>query len=577
VINRILSLLPASLLLAESLASAQTSTPVIEIVGADDQLADNIRNHLRIGREACDTPLARLERLRSQVTANVVRAGQALGYYRLSESTRFEQGEGCWQLQITVTPGDRMMVSEVSIDLPERAGIQEVFGDVVADLPELADAPLHHGRYESVKNALSAAAVENGFFGASFERAEIRVDMDAYTAAIDIAFEPGTRYNFGEIRVQPVPGFSTAFIDSLILLAPGQPYSSSDLLEQRAQLDDTQYFRQITITPQLSSATNQSVPVDVILVPRLRHAYSTGIGFTTDSGPRVRAAYENRYINTRGHRFDSDLALSSVRSQANMGYTIPLNEPLTTNLKFNTGYITENTDTYDSDRFKLEAAYLRESSSGWLETWSVDYLRDDYVLDAQEDTSTLAMPGYSLAKTATDDFINPSKGWRLFGQIRGATDSVISTTSFVQLYASSKGIISIGPGRFLTRFEAGTTWIDDAQELPASLRYFAGGDQSIRGYKYQSLGPRNDNEEVIGGKHLLVGSVEYDFPVSNNWRAAMFYDGGNAFSSEEFDWKQSVGIGVRWMSPIGPIRADLAHALSDEGGFRLHITMGPDL
>jgi len=74
-----------------------------------------------------------------------------------------------------------------------------------------------------------------------------------------------------------------------------------------------------------------------------------------------------------------------------------------------------------------------------------------------------------------------------------------------------------------------------------------------------------------------VGSVEYDFPVSNNWRAAMFYDGGNAFSSEEFDWKQSVGIGVRWMSPIGPIRADLAHALSDEGGFRLHITMGPDL
>jgi translocation and assembly module TamA len=313
------------------------------------------------------------------------------------------------------------------------------------------------------------------------------------------------------------------------------------------------------------------------MLPRLRHAWSTGIGFTTDTGPRVRAAYENRYINTRGHRLDSDAAVSSIRSRINLGYSIPLNDPLTTSLNFSTGYITEKTDTYDSDRFKLETAYRRESASGWLETWSINYLRDAYVINQQEDTSILTIPGYSLSRTSADDYINPSRGWRLFGQIRGATDAVISDTTFVQLYTSGKGIISVGPGRFITRFEFGTTWIDVAEELPVSLRYFAGGDQSIRGYDYQSLGPVNADDEVIGGKHLFAGSVEYDFPVKNNWRAALFYDGGNAFSSQKFDWKQSVGIGVRWISPIGPIRADLAHALNDEGGFRLHITMGPDL
>jgi len=119
--------------------------------------------------------------------------------------------------------------------------------------------------------------------------------------------------------------------------------------------------------------------------------------------------------------------------------------------------------------------------------------------------------------------------------------------------------------------------VEQSQDLPVSVRFFTGGDQTIRGYRYQSLGPLNSNGEVVGGKHLVAGAIEYDYPVANNWRAAVFYDAGNAFSSDSIEWKQSVGMGLRWMSPIGPIRVDLAHALDDEGGFRLHITMGPDL
>jgi len=575
-IKRCLALLVLPLLAAAAIG-AQPESPVITIEGADEQLAANIRNHLRIGREACDTPLVRLERLRNQVLGNIQRGAHALGYYRYAASLQFSRSETCWQLLVSLVPGEPILVNEVSVHLPDNPQIQDIFSEALADIPAMTGKPLHHGEYEAVKNGLSAVAVENGFFAAAFTRAEIRVDMATYSADIDIAFEPGPRYRFGVIRVQPVPGFSSRFIESMILLQPGQPYSSNALLEQRTQLDDTQYFRQITISPQLTQASNLSVPILIELVPRLRHAWRTGIGFTTDTGPRVRAAYENRYINTRGHRFDSDAALSTVRSQANMGYTIPMDDPLTTSLNFNTGLITESNDTYDSDRFKLETAYRRESSTGWLETYFVDYQRDNYTINLQDDISTLTMLGYSLTKSVANDFIFPTRGWRLFGQLRGATDSIISDTTFMQFYASGKGVIAMGPGRLITRFEAGTTLIDNAEELPASVRFFAGGDQSIRGYKYQSLGPANDLDEVIGGKHLLIGAVEYDFPVKNNWRAALFYDGGNAFSSQQFDWKHSVGVGIRWLSPIGPIRADLAHALSDEGGFRLHITMGPDL
>lgn len=563
-------------LMAASTAFAQP-TPEITISGADNGLASNIRSHLRIGGETCDTALVRLERLRPQMQGNIQRAAQALGYYRLSAEAEFSRDENCWQLDLTVIPGERILVNEVSINLPEDPQIQEIFRETLEDLPMLPGLPLNHGQYESVKNALSAAAVENGFFSARFSRSEILVNLAEYTADIVIDFDTGNRFRFGVIRVLPVPGFSQAFLESMVTLRTGSPYSSEELLNQRVLLDGTQYFRQISITPQVSSTNNLSVPVIIELTPRLQHSWSTGIGFTTDTGPRVRAAYENRYINGRGHSLNSNASISAVRSQLNLGYKIPLDDPLTTSLNFTTGVVTEDTDTYDSDRFKLEAAYVRESSSGWVETYSVDYLLDDYVLDQQSDKSQVTMLGYSLSKTAGDDFINPSRGWRLFGQVRGASDSVVSDATFLQLYTSGKGVISFGNTRLITRFELGTTLMDDIEELPASVRYFAGGDQSIRGYDYRSLGPINQNGEVIGGKHIVTGSMEYDFPVRGSWRGAVFYDGGNAFATEKLEWKNSVGFGARWISPIGPIRVDFAHALEGDKSFRLHITMGPDL
>jgi translocation and assembly module TamA len=138
--------------------------------------------------------------------------------------------------------------------------------------------------------------------------------------------------------------------------------------------------------------------------------------------------------------------------------------------------------------------------------------------------------------------------------------------------------MSFGRSRLLTRLDLGATWIDQKIELPASLRFFAGGDQSIRGFEYQALGPLNANGEVVGGKQLIVGSLEYDFQVRDRWRVAVFVDSGNAFdNTSAFEFQHSAGIGIRWLSPIGQIRLDLAHPFDAEDSFRLHITMGPDL
>jgi translocation and assembly module TamA len=171
----------------------------------------------------------------------------------------------------------------------------------------------------------------------------------------------------------------------------------------------------------------------------------------------------------------------------------------------------------------------------------------------------------------------PTRGWRLFGQFSGAHENLLSDISFAQIYGSAKLVHQFGPGRLLIRGEGATTLADEVLELPFSVRFFTGGDLSVRGYQFGELGATNKEGEVVGGKHLLVGSIEYDFRVRGNWIAAAFFDTGNSFGDfGNMKLKQSAGLGIRWLSPIGPIRFDAARGLND-GGFRFHITMGPDL
>lgn len=132
--------------------------------------------------------------------------------------------------------------------------------------------------------------------------------------------------------------------------------------------------------------------------------------------------------------------------------------------------------------------------------------------------------------------------------------------------------------RLLGRIQFGGSATNGYKSIPPSLRFFAGGDQSVRGYDYQSLSPKNSQGDRIGGRYMMAGSVEYQYSVAEKWRIATFIDQGNSFDKLELpSLKTGVGVGVRWVSPVGPIRVDLAHAMNDDGGIRLHFSMGPEL
>lgn len=569
---------PVFILLLLSYSCFAADAPLITINGADDELRANILSHLRIGGESCDTEMGRLLRLQNQVRTNTERAANALGYYKSNFSLNFGSGESCWSLQIDIDPGEPVTIQQLMIALnDESAGI---FRDIINQSPLALGQRLNHGLYESLKNDLSTAAVENGYFAARFLRSEIAIDLVNNSASIDILFAPGPQYFFGEISMNNSVPLADDFVQNLIQIREGEPYSNASLMTLRDNLDQSQYFSQVAITPQLSQTRNLSVPLVINLNPRPRHAYSAGIGFTTDTGPRVRLGYANRYQSQYGHRLDSDISVSKVRQQSNLNYTVPVRRnPLRESLKYGVGYIQEDNDTFESKRVELETAYRNQSESGWLRNSFINYQRDSYVINLDTDISYLAILGFNISKTMADNLINPSRGWKLFAEISGASDAVISDTSFIQTNINGKHVHSFNSRtRSLLRFDSGFTWIDDKDELPVSLRFLAGGDQSLRGYKYRTLGPADENGLVIGGKHMLTGTAEIDYLFRPRWRLALFTDAGNAFNEfDDITWKQSIGIGLRWQSPIGPLRFDLAHTLNDDEGFRVHITMGPDL
>ncbi len=360
------------------------------------------------------------------------------------------------------------------------------------------------------------------------------------------------------------------------------------MITLRDSLNNSQYFSEVAVTPLLTasrapgSTSSAEVPLRIDLAMRPRRIWSTGVGVTTDIGPRVTVAYEDRYLNRSGHRLNSDVALSPLDQRANLSYTLPMEDPGKESLNVSTGYVGQDNDTFTTDTIKVGVSYRSEVDAwllgqDWLQNLFTNFQRERSRINDVTERSNLTISGINWTKTVADDPITPTRGWRLFTQVSGASNALMSDLSFVQLYASGKFIHSLGAGRLLLRSEVATSIVGGVEELPVSIRYFTGGDQSVRGYQYGSVGALNDAGEVIGGKHLLTASVEYDFEVLPSWKAAVFYDTGNSFADyTRLSLKAGAGVGVRWQSPIGPIRADIAKGL-DGGGFRLHITMGPDL
>jgi translocation and assembly module TamA len=442
-----------------------------------------------------------------------------------------------------------------------------------------AGATLNHGTYEQLKRSWSDLARERGYAEAQFTTARIDVYPAEHVADIALRFDSGPRYKFGRTELtQDV--LTERLASSYLTFRENEPYDTHQLTDVYAALADSGYFRTIDVHPLPPDAATRTIPIAVTLTSAARTQTSYGVGFQTDTGPRFRFGRNNTRFNDRGHQFGINAQLSPVVSEVTANYRLPVGGSRSEWLNFDAGVEREDTDTSESKRLELGARRVHERRGDWTRTEILSLRVEDFAVADQESRARLLLPGIDWTRIRADNEIRPAHGSKLSLELHGAHDDLVSDTTFVQFVAQGKWIWSTPRNqRLLVRGQLGATAEREFAELPASVRFFAGGDNSVRGYAFEALGPLDADGKVIGGSSVATGSFEFEQPLKQRWSLAFFVDSGNAFEGANIDTKTSLGVGGRWQSPLGPIRIDLARPLADDANddWRVHVSLGPDL
>jgi translocation and assembly module TamA len=545
--------------------------------GVTDPQAANIRAFLSLADLECDAPPWLVRWQAGQADAEITSSLEALGYYgaRIVDSLEFPT-DGCWRAAFQITPGDPVIVRAVDVTVDEPLIKEPSIADLVANAGRLKDKPLNHAQYEDVKRGLLEAAQAMGYLGAAFKVSEVRVEPDALRASVKLDLAGGTRYTFGEIEI--VGDFlNPRLVRAYIPFHTGDPYDAALVARLRRNLADSGYFGRSFVTADVDAAVERAVPIRIELYPRARAwTYAFGVGYATDTGPRIRADAHNDLVNFSGHRASVTSVLSPERSSLDLQYRIPHLNPLDDWFIFDAGlaHLESSTSTSDIERIGARHTYQQHA---WVETDFVDLTHEDFKIADENGHSRLVLLGTTWTLLRRDQPNRPTEGYHVDLTLRGAAQALGSDTDVAQVIANGKLIEGVTDSvRLIMRTTAGWTWKDKFADLPPSIRFFAGGDASIRGYAFQSVGPERDGN-VIGGSRLLTGSLELDYAFRPQWSVAAFVDSGSAYDDEP-TFFTGVGMGIRWYSPVGPIRVDVAHPLDDPSRqWRLYITIGPDL
>ena len=559
-------------------AGADAARVTTRIEGLDDDLKDAVEDTLDIRRwSKRDVSAAQARRLFERGKAQAAEALEPYGYYHPRvEADLAESAEG-YVATYRIDPGEPVRVAKLAIDIDGDALERRLVRRAIeAFEPDEGDV-LDHAAYEAGKRAIQAALVASGYLDAELAAHRVEVTAAENRATVSLAWKVGERYVFGETS------FSGAHLSDEILARyvpwePGQFYSQSDLLQLQQRLADAEYFSVVEVAPDVEKAEGGVVPINVAVIPAKRNLYTGGVFFGTDTGFGVKGALERRWVNRRGHKWQIGTEISQRLKVLGTTYTIPLPGRDNRSWNFGAAYRDERTDTSESQTIRLAANETRDWR-GWTLTYGPQFVTGDFIVAEEEGESTLLYPEFAISRKKADDVDFPRRGWSVLGVTRAGFEGFLSDTSFAQLRADAKWIRGLGEnGRFIARGTLGAMSVDDFNELPPELRFFAGGDRSIRGYEYQAIGPRNERGLVVGGEYLVVASAEYEHYFLERWGGAVFVDAGDAFT-DDLDVKVGAGVGLRWRSPVGLVRLDVGVPVNDEfeSGMQLHLAIGPDL
>jgi translocation and assembly module TamA len=596
---------------------AQLSAPVfagisVEVRGLGEDERANVMAYLSFERykNSDDLSAEFVERLQERSEREVRAALRPFGYYEPTITSAVKrEGNGAEQnyhVTLNVTAGKPVVVENVNVKITGPGADDPVFTNITNNPPIRPGDRLNHSSYEALKGGLLRAAATYGYLDGRMLRNVMRVDPASYVADIDIAFETGSRYRFGATTIKQ-DAIDDPLVRRYLRYRQDDPFNASELLRTQFALDDSQYFSTIEVLPEERDRDEHIVPISITAEPNQRSRYQFGVGYGTDTEVRGTAAWENRRVNRRGHRFRTEARAAALAQSLDARYIVPIGDPATE--KFTLELTGEHDRRADTDNQSLSFIPSVSQVTGswfgdhrWQRVTYVELLHaeSEFIASNEVDTQTLLIPGISFALVPRGFLGETLFNRTLYAELRGSHESLGSDSDFLQVRITAERVFDIASKwHVLLRGDIGATAVSSTSSLAPTQRFFAGGDRSVRGYGVDTLSPveqvflpngdpvlDEDGDptfQKVGGKHLFTASVELIRDLPKNLAIAVFSDAGNAFDNFGDPLMYSVGIGVRLRLPIVSVGIDVAQGLTTPAGDtnrpgpRLHLNFSPKL
>jgi len=480
-------------------------------------------------------------------------------------------------LRVVVDPGPVTRVTSVTV---------EVVGPAATDSPAGTDAitlartgwrlrvgeVFRQEAWMEAKTVAAATLTASPYAAARITHSEARIDPDEQSAELTVVIESGPRFTFGRIEVAGLKRHSESVVRNFSDIAVGEPYSQQRLEQTIRRLNTSGYFASVHawIDPDPEQADEATLQVRVIEArPK---SLSGGIGYSTDTRIRASLRYNDVDFDDEGLQFLTEARVDPKIQEASVRFTRPPTAA---------GYL----DAIEAkiERTNIEGLVTKTAYAGvarrTLDERNMRVYRAYYYYDTEEPDTSPSIHSralyleYEHTWRRVDDLIAPTRGFVLATRWGGGPPGV-STEPFGRIVAQYAYWLPLGPSTFLKlRAEGGAVIAASREGVPSPLLFRTGGDTTVRGYKFESLGVKIPNA-TIGGRYLAIASAEVDHYLTPQWGLAAFVDAGNAGDNlSQLRPVVGYGVGLRVRSPIGPLRVDLAYG-QETRDVRLHMSVG---
>jgi translocation and assembly module TamA len=542
------------------------------------ELRDLLRQGLSLERWQTDAQMTPelLRRLADEAVAEATGAAAALGYFSARVSYTLDRDSTPWRIVLQVDPGERTLVSAAEIafsgpalDDPEATGL---IARVRAGWLLRAGMPFTQAAWEEAKRDAVRKLASWRYAAARVAASRADVDPQARSARLSVTLDSGPPFRLGTVEVHGNKRYSDRLIENSNPTKPGATYDRAALSLYVQRLMQTGYFASARADVDPDPSRADAAPLSVTVIEGSSQQLETGLSFNTDAGLRLELNYRDVDVLDSAWRWRNQFRFDNETQQVR----VDLDTPTQAGGTWRNHYVSAKHSTVQNDELSTISVGLAHN---WPGAGSPSALlasatyEEERLPDSSPDYHYAAFFGFRYGFRQTDDLILPRRGF--FGNLTaGGAPAGLATQPFGRFTGTATLLFALGRSDdLLLRGEGGIVIAPTRSGIPSQFLFRTGGDQTVRGYAFESLGVKRDTA-VVGGRYLLIGSAEVTHWFSPTWGVAAFVDAGNAWdSAERYDPALGSGLGARFRTPIGPVRVDVAYG-EEVKAVRLHFSVG---